>query len=117
MLTIYGQQHASATESPPGGIILKDRLIGTGAGWRCRSCSRQRHFLASQIAQGDHHDLPAGGPPHQEMFDSNWMRLRKIRGEFKPIKTKFPGSRLRTHAPACGMMDKLIPIRTIGWRG
>src|SRR5882762_2022234 len=55
-----------------------------------------------------------GGPPHQDMFDLKTDAPSEIRGEFKPIRTKVPGIQICEHLPRmAGMMDKLIPIRTI----
>src|SRR5919201_1756126 len=55
-----------------------------------------------------------GGPPHQEMFDIKTDAPSEIRGEFKSIKTNVPGIRISEHLPRlAGMMDKLVPIRTI----
>jgi hypothetical protein len=55
-----------------------------------------------------------GGPPHQDMFDLKTEAPSEIRGEFKPIKTNVPGIGICEHLPRmAGMMDKLIPIRSI----
>ena len=55
-----------------------------------------------------------GGPPHQDMFDLKPDAPAEVRGEFKPIKTNVPGIEICEHMPRlAGMMDKLVPIRTI----
>ncbi len=55
-----------------------------------------------------------GGPPHQDMFDLKPDAPAEVRGEFKPIKTNVPGIEICQHLPLmAGMMDKLVPIRTI----
>ncbi len=55
-----------------------------------------------------------GGPPHQDMFDLKPEAPAEIRGEFKPIKTNVPGVEICEHMPRlAGMMDKLVPIRTV----
>ncbi len=55
-----------------------------------------------------------GGPPHQDMYDIKTEAPSEIRGEFKPIPTNVPGIHICEHLPRmAGMMDKLIPIRTI----
>lgn len=55
-----------------------------------------------------------GGPPHQDMWDLKTDAPSDIRGEFKPIKTNVPGIEICEHFPRlAGMMDKLVPIRTI----
>jgi hypothetical protein len=55
-----------------------------------------------------------GGPPHQDMFDIKVDAPSEIRGEFRPISTKVPGIQICEHLPLmAGMMDKLIPIRSI----
>ena len=55
-----------------------------------------------------------GGPPHQDMYDLKPEAPVEVRGEFKPIKTNVPGIEICEHMPRlAGMMDKLVPIRTI----
>jgi hypothetical protein len=55
-----------------------------------------------------------GGPPHQDMYDLKPDAPAEVRGEFKPIKTNVPGIEICEHLPLlAGMMDKLVPIRTI----
>jgi hypothetical protein len=55
-----------------------------------------------------------GGPPHQDMFDLKPDAPSEIRGEFKPIRTDVPGIEICELLPKmAGMMDKLVPIRTI----
>jgi len=55
-----------------------------------------------------------GGPPHQDMFDLKMDAPSEIRGEFRPISTNVPGIQICEHLPKmAGMMDKLIPIRSV----
>jgi len=55
-----------------------------------------------------------GGPPHQDMFEIKTDAPVEIRGEFKPIKTNVPGIQIGELLPRmAGMMDKLVPIRSI----
>lgn len=55
-----------------------------------------------------------GGPPHQDMFDIKIDAPSEIRGEFRPISTKVPGIQICELLPKmAGMMDKLVPIRSI----
>src|SRR5262249_36098518 len=55
-----------------------------------------------------------GGPPHQDMFDIKLDAPTEIRGEFNPIRTNVPGIQICELLPRmAGMMDKLIPIRSI----
>lgn len=55
-----------------------------------------------------------GGPPHQDMFDLKVDAPNEIRGEFQPISTNVPGIQICELLPKmAGMMDKLIPIRSI----
>jgi hypothetical protein len=55
-----------------------------------------------------------GGPPHQDMYDLKPDAPAEIRGEFKPIATSVPGIQVCELLPKmAGMMDKLVPIRTI----
>jgi hypothetical protein len=56
----------------------------------------------------------AGGPPHLDMWDLKPDAPREIRGEFQPIKTNVSGIEICELFPQlAGMMDRLIPIRTI----
>jgi hypothetical protein len=55
-----------------------------------------------------------GGPPHQDMYDLKPAAPSEVRGEFKPISTNVPGIQVCELLPKmAGMMDKLVPIRTI----
>ncbi|HEX3724834.1 MAG TPA: DUF1501 domain-containing protein, partial [Pirellulales bacterium] len=55
-----------------------------------------------------------GGPPHQDMYDLKPDAPSEVRGEFRPIKTNVPGIEICELMPRlAGMMDKLVPIRTI----
>lgn len=55
-----------------------------------------------------------GGPPHQDMFDIKVDAPSEIRGEFRPISTNVPGIQICEYLPKmAGMMDKLVPIRSI----
>ncbi|NDF00850.1 MAG: DUF1501 domain-containing protein, partial [Verrucomicrobia bacterium] len=53
-------------------------------------------------------------PPHQDMFDLKNDAPREVRGPFREIQTNVPGIRISEHLPRmAGMMDKLVPIRSI----
>ncbi len=55
-----------------------------------------------------------GGPPHQDMYDLKNDAPREIRGPFREMATNVPGIRICEHLPRiAGMMDKLVPIRSI----
>jgi len=55
-----------------------------------------------------------GGPPHQDMFDLKPLAPKEIAGPFRPIPTNVPGIEICEHFPRlAGMMDKLIPIRSL----
>ena len=55
-----------------------------------------------------------GGPGHQDFFDIKVDAPVEIRGEFNPISTNVPGIQVCEMLPKmAGMMDKLIPIRSI----
>ncbi len=55
-----------------------------------------------------------GGPPHQDTFDLKMDAPAEIRGEFKPIPTNVPGIHICELLPKiAGIMDKLIPIRSV----
>src|SRR6185295_13155087 len=58
--------------------------------------------------------LLGGGPPHQDMWDIKTEAPVEIRGEFQPIATNVAGIQIGECFPRlAGMMDKLIPIRTV----
>ena len=55
-----------------------------------------------------------GGPPHQDMYDLKTEAPAEIRGPFQPIATKVPGIQICEHLPRiAGLMDKLVPIRSM----
>ncbi|MBT6154631.1 MAG: DUF1501 domain-containing protein [Planctomycetaceae bacterium] len=55
-----------------------------------------------------------GGPPPQDMYDIRVDAPKEVRGEFNPIPTAVPGIEISEHLPMmAGMMDKLVPIRSI----
>jgi hypothetical protein len=55
-----------------------------------------------------------GGPPHQDMYDLKPNAPAEVRGEFHPIASNVPGIEICELLPKLsGMMDKLVPIRTI----
>lgn len=55
-----------------------------------------------------------GGPPHQDIWDLKVDAPAEIRGEFRPIGTNVPGIQICELFPKlAGMMDKLVPIRSI----
>src|SRR5438477_13139786 len=85
-----------------GGFALTDVLAA-----EARAGIRSSHKAIIMVY------LP-GGPPHQDMFDLKPDAPADIRGEFKPIKTNVPGIEICELMPKlAGMMDKLVPIRTV----
>lgn len=55
-----------------------------------------------------------GGPPHQDMFDLKPEAPKEIAGPWQPIATNVPGIQICEAFPQlAGMMDKLIPIRSL----
>jgi len=55
-----------------------------------------------------------GGPPHQDLFDLKPEAPKEIAGPFKPIATNVNGIEICEHLPQlAGIMDKLVPIRSI----
>ena len=55
-----------------------------------------------------------GGPTHHETFDPKPEAPSEIRGEFKPIRTKVPGTYFSEVVPKlAGIADKLTIIRSI----
>ncbi len=113
MLTIYGQRHRYCDGISRrnflkigalglGGLALPQLLEAEAQSGICKSPKAIIMIY-----------LP-GGPPHQDMFDLKMDAPSEIRGEFKPIKTNVPGIQICEHLPRmAGIMDKLIPIRTI----
>ena len=113
MLTIFGQKHRFC-DGVSRRNFLKIGALGLGGlalpqllRAEAQSGIRKSHKAIIMIY------LP-GGPPHQDMFDLKLDAPSEIRGEFKPIKTNVPGIQICEHLPRlAGMMDKLVPIRTI----
>jgi hypothetical protein len=84
-----------------GGLTMPDILRAEAAS------GRRSHKSVIMIF------LP-GGPPHQDMYDLKPDAPAEVRGEFNPIKTNVPGIEICEHMPRlAGMMDKLVPIRTM----
>ncbi|MDA1049602.1 MAG: DUF1501 domain-containing protein [Planctomycetota bacterium] len=55
-----------------------------------------------------------GGPPHQDMFDLKPDAPAEVAGPWRPIATNVPGIEICEAFPLlAGMMDKLVPIRSI----
>ena len=54
-----------------------------------------------------------GGPPHQDMWDPKPEAPLEIRGPFKPIQTKIPGTYITDQLPLCaGLADKYTIVRS-----
>jgi len=84
-----------------GGLTLPDLLRAETAS------GRKSHKSVIMVY------LP-GGPPHQDMYDLKMLAPSEIRGEFRPIKTNVDGIEICELLPKiAGMMDKLVPIRSI----
>jgi hypothetical protein len=84
-----------------GGLSMSDILRAETAG------GQRSHKSVIMIF------LP-GGPPHQDMYDLKPDAPTEVRGEFHPIQTNVPGIEICELLPRlAGMMDKLVPIRTI----
>jgi len=57
-----------------------------------------------------------GGPSHIDIWDPKPDAPANIRGEFKPIKTKIPGTHIGEHMPMMAQtMDKLTLIRSMSY--
>jgi hypothetical protein len=55
-----------------------------------------------------------GGPPHQDMFDLKPQAPAEIRGPFRPIATKVPGSEICEHLPRlANVADRFALIRSV----
>src|ERR1051326_3989287 len=113
MLTIYGKA-ARFCDGVSRRNFLKIGALGLGG-------LTLPQLLAAESASGIRRSHKAiimiylpGGPPHQDMFDIKVDAPAEIRGEFKPIKTNVPGIQICEHLPRiAGMMDKLVPIRSM----
>src|SRR6187200_3090834 len=57
-----------------------------------------------------------GGPSHIDIWDPKPDAPANIRGEFKPIKTKIPGTQIGEHMPMMAQtMDKVTLIRSMSY--
>src|SRR3984957_19514240 len=57
-----------------------------------------------------------GGPSHIDIWDPKPDAPENIRGEFKPIKTKIPGTMIGEHMPMMAqVMDKVTLIRSMSY--
>src|SRR3954469_4027011 len=57
-----------------------------------------------------------GGPSHIDIWDPKPDAPANIRGEFKPIKTKIPGTNIGEHMPMMAQaMDKVTLIRSMSY--
>src|SRR6478672_625589 len=57
-----------------------------------------------------------GGPSHIDIWDPKPDAPANIRGEFKPIKTKIPGTQIGEHMPMMAeTMDKVTLIRSMSY--
>ena len=55
-----------------------------------------------------------GGPSHLDTWDLKPAAPREIRGEFKPIRTRVPGTMIGEHLPRlASRMDRLALVRSI----
>ena len=71
---------------------------------------------ASESAQERDHGLPAGRPTHIDIWDPKPDAPANIRGEFKPIKTKIPGTYISEHMPMMAQhLDKATLIRSMSY--
>jgi len=57
-----------------------------------------------------------GGPSHIDIWDPKPDAPANIRGEFKPIKTKIPGTQISEHMPMMAQhLDKATLIRSMSY--
>ncbi len=57
-----------------------------------------------------------GGPSHIDIWDPKPDAPANIRGEFKPIKTKIPGTHIGEHMPMmANALDKATLIRSMSY--
>ena len=57
-----------------------------------------------------------GGPSHIDIWDPKPDAPANIRGEFKPIKTKIPGTHIGEHMPMMAQaLDKATLIRSMSY--
>src|SRR3954453_22150537 len=60
--------------------------------------------------------FPQGGPSHIDIWDPKPDAPANIRGEFKPIKTKIPGTNIGEHMPMMAQaLDKVTLIRSMSY--
>jgi hypothetical protein len=114
MLTILGQPQKNFCDGVSRRAFLKIGGLALGG-------LSLPQILRAEAASGVRRSHKAiimiflpGGPPHQDFFDLKMDAPSEVRGEFRPIKTNVPGIEICEHFPLlAGMMDKLIPIRSI----
>ena len=67
-----------------------------------------RALAAAPKPKADHVILfwLGGGPPHQDTFDLKPEAPAEIRGEFKPVSTRTPGTQVCEHLPRLGRLSE-----------
>ncbi len=113
MLTIQGQRHrfcdgvSRRNFLKIGGLGLGGLNLAQLLEAENQSGIRRSHKSVIMIY------LP-GGPPHQDTFDLKMDAPLEIRGEFKPIHTKVPGTHICELLPRiASITDKLTIIRSM----
>ena len=116
MLTIYGGRSRFCDGVSRRNFIRIARSASAGrAAATAPGQVRPRRWPAGrQVAQVRHHDLPPGGPPHQDTFDLKPDAPSEIRGEFRPIRTNVSGIETCEHLPrSARIADKYAIVRSI----
>ncbi len=116
MLTIFGQpdKHQRFCDGTTRRNFLKIGGLGLGG-----LSLAQLLAAEAQAGAGSSHKSVimiylVGGPPHQDMFDLKPEAPKEYAGPMKPIKTNVPGIEICELMPRlAGMMDKLVPIRSL----
>src|ERR1044071_9606968 len=114
MLTIYGNRTLRFCDGVSRRNFLKIGALGMGG-------LALPQLLQAESVAGTRRSHKAvimiflpGGPSHQDMFDLKTDAPAEIRGEFKPISTKFPGIQICEHLPHIAQQtNKLAIIRSV----
>ncbi len=113
MFPIYGHKRSPLCDGISRRDVLKVGVLGAGL--------TLTDLLRAEAAQGVESSNKSvimvymvGAPPHQDMYDLKMDAPTEIRGEFKPIESAVPGIQICEHlSRLAGMMDKLVPIRSV----
>src|SRR5258708_27576589 len=95
------------------GLNLADFLAGQGSARAATKLEGSRGFGSAKSVIMV---FLQGGPSHIDIWDPKPDAPANIRGEFKPIKTKIPGTHIGEHMPMMAQhLDKATLIRSISY--